>query len=161
MSNGIAKRQCNGCTLCCFTHQVRIGGESKPEFSNCYNCDGGKCLVYHTAKPRGCDDWDCAWKLGQWGSDADCPKMIGVVPEWKHTIQGRTLVLFGATEEALIADRVQRIVRQYAQERVPILLRFPSGKKRIVFEQGILVPLDIKKKAVEEGVEIAFIETRY
>ena len=71
------KRECGGCTACCF-----IGGIpelNKPGHTVCSHACAQGCDVYGTpAKPETCDKFSCAWWNGI-GSPADRPDLCGVM----------------------------------------------------------------------------------
>lgn len=150
------RRACDGCGACCYVLDVHVGGILKSAFSLCGHSNESGCAVHENGLPRACDEWRCAWLQG-WGDQLDWPKLTDVVPWWAATIQGKTLVLRGQTEEALKSTRIREQIRAHANLDTPVLLQYPSGKREIVFRLGRYVSRALQQKAASEGVKIFYV----
>ncbi|TSC63466.1 MAG: hypothetical protein Athens041674_98 [Parcubacteria group bacterium Athens0416_74] len=160
MTTNSTKRACGGCTLCCFTYDVRDDGKQiTRSFDWCTHCDIGLgCKIHETTQPSVCAQWLCAWRDGL-GSDDERPDKTGVVPEWRYTRQGKTLVLIGSTSDSLESDYARNLTKTYAKRRVPIIHMHPDGRKYFVYEQDVLVDADVAMSAKREKVGILFVDT--
>lgn len=158
MNTNGTKRGCDGCTLCCFTHGITIDGflTFKKAFQWCKECTEGQgCAVYVNGRPSVCEGFLCAWLEGL-GSEEDRPDKTGVVPEWRNTRFGRTLVIFGRTDEALKTPYAKELVARYVSRGAPVAC-FSPNEKRILLREGAIVEESLLRKTEEEKIEIEYI----
>ena len=158
------RRECGGCTLCCYTHRVDIPFENEPltkEYEWCKFCEIGKgCSIYHR-RPDGCWKFDCAWLQQEFGTDDERPDKMRIVPEWIRTEFGRTLALIGETAEALQTEIARRITTEYVDRGYAVIHAFPGDRYLLVLPAGTIVSDKILELATKEHLEIGFFEAAY
>ena|SRR3989344_1372120 len=153
-------RPCDGCRKCCYTHAVATPeGKVTEAFAWCKLCSDHGCSVHATdLQPYLCQQWHCAWQEGL-GSEEERPDKTNIVPEWRFTRQGRTLVLIEAMAGALESEYGKALASEYARRRIPQLHVFHNGRKRLIFERDIIVDASLMRQAQKENVEIVFVDT--
>lgn len=113
------ERTCNGCTACCYTHQVKKAGVIVTAGGEwCTHCaQGVGCTIFgQEERPGGCLKYRCYWLKGG-GNEADRPDSLGVVID-RQEIPGESPVLFSIREAWPGATYTQE-VRQRIAENIP------------------------------------------
>lgn len=152
-------RACDGCTLCCFTHGVRtLRNTLKDAFEWCKHCAIGQGCKTYDDRPSACRKWRCAWIEGM-GTKENRPDKTQVVLEWAYLRLGRTLIMVGATSDALDSNYAREIVLEQARLGVPVLREDTARRQELVFATGSVVDPSVRNLAQKEGVEIVFIDT--
>lgn len=57
-------RSCGGCTACCHTHSVDMGGVSTSRFETCTHCQVGVGCGVYQSRPYFCSVYRCLWLSG-------------------------------------------------------------------------------------------------
>lgn len=108
------KRECGGCTACCFTHSVAEAGKAVTHlFDWCSHCTKGVGCSIYEQRPNSCRKYRCLWLRGGFGDDQKRPDQFGIVVDnWPISGQPLQLIIFWECEENRFYERdVQSIIR--------------------------------------------------
>jgi hypothetical protein len=98
----------------------------KPAGIWCQHCDKGKGCRIYAARPQGCQDFYCLWKVMPDFPEALRPDRCKVI--WTMTEDGRTAIATTEYPKALKAKAQERLARQFARAGVSVVLNHRAGQ---------------------------------
>lgn len=120
------KRQCNGCTLCCTTAEVRGKDFFKPIGEDCiHQCNGCK-IFEQESRPEVCNTFQCAWLRG-FGDTKDRPDKIGVLPSISYLFNNTWITIIEKEKDAYKTSGKNIIIDLINKTNLPAVIALDGG----------------------------------
>jgi hypothetical protein len=123
---GMPERECGGCTMCC---KLPAAPElNKPAWQWCHHCDKGQgCRIYE-ARPQGCRDFMCLWKVMPDFPEELRPDRCKVI--WTMTEDGRKTVATTEYPDALKSRLHRWVIEQFVALGISVVVADPAHGAR-------------------------------